>query len=68
MPILDGEGLDSWLEAMSRRNGLTFSTFLRVLGLSRHYLTRLLVSDLPSPCCASWRSAPVFQPAVLIRP
>ncbi|MET9683335.1 TniQ family protein [Streptomyces coeruleorubidus] len=47
MPILDGESLDSWLEAMGRRNGLTFSTFLRVLGLSRHYLTRLLVSDLP---------------------
>ncbi len=49
MPVLPGEGLDSWLEALGRRNGLTFSAFLRVLGLPRNYLTRSLVSDLPAP-------------------
>ncbi|MFJ5050366.1 TniQ family protein [Streptomyces sp. NPDC088719] len=48
MPLLPGEGLDSWLETLGRRNGLTFSAFLRVLGLPRHYLTRPLVSDLPT--------------------
>lgn len=48
MPILPGEGVDSWLEALSRRNGLTFSAFLRVLGLPPHSLTRPLVTDLPT--------------------
>ncbi|WP_128433219.1 TniQ family protein [Streptomyces cyaneus] len=48
IPILPGEGMDSWLEALSRRNGLTFSAFLRVLGLPRHSLTRPLVTDLPT--------------------
>lgn len=47
-PIVSGEGVDSWLEALSRRNGLTFCAFLRVLGLPRHYLTRPLVTDLPA--------------------
>lgn len=48
MTVLPGEGLDSWLEALGRRNGLTFSAFLRVLGLPRNYLTRSLVCDLPA--------------------
>ena len=47
IPILDDESLDSWLETLSRRNALTFSAFLRILGLPRHYITRMLVSDLP---------------------
>ncbi|WP_331745647.1 TniQ family protein [Streptomyces virginiae] len=47
IPILDGESLDSWLETLGRRNGLTLSAFLRVLGMPRHHLTRLLVSAPP---------------------
>lgn len=47
IPILDGESLDSWLETLGRRNGLTFSAFLRILGLPGHYHTRSMVSDLP---------------------
>lgn len=47
IPILDGESLDSWLETLGRRNGLTFSAFLRILGLPGRYLTRSVVSDLP---------------------
>ncbi|GGW90328.1 TniQ family protein [Streptomyces lomondensis] len=48
LPILPGEGVDSWLEALSRRNGMPLSAFLRVLGLPRHSLTRPLVTDLPT--------------------
>ncbi|WP_329620117.1 TniQ family protein [Streptomyces sp. NBC_01255] len=47
IPILDGESLDSWLETLGRRNGLTFSAFLRILGLPGNYFTRSMVSDLP---------------------
>ncbi|AVH54829.1 MULTISPECIES: TniQ family protein [Streptomyces] len=46
--ILPGEGLDSWLEALARRNGLTFPGFLSVLGLPRDYMTRRLVTGIAS--------------------
>ncbi|MFE1836474.1 TniQ family protein [Streptomyces sviceus] len=46
--ILPGEGLHSWLEALARRNGLTFPGFLSVLGLPRDYMTRRLVTGIAS--------------------
>nr|WP_238350852.1 TniQ family protein [Kribbella shirazensis] len=47
VPVLPGESLDSWLEALARRNGLTLTAFLRVLGITPGYYTRQLVTDLP---------------------
>lgn len=44
--ILPGEGLDSWLEALARRNGLTLGGFLSVLGLPRDYVTRRLITGI----------------------
>ncbi|MEU4347054.1 TniQ family protein [Streptomyces sp. NPDC023838] len=45
--ILEDEGLDSWLEALARRNGVSLSAFVSALGLSRGMFTRTLVTGLP---------------------
>ncbi|MFF2378655.1 TniQ family protein [Streptomyces xiamenensis] len=43
---LPGESLDSWLEALARRNGLALRVMLSVLRLPRIFTTRLLVTSL----------------------
>lgn len=46
--ILPGEGLDSWLEALARRNGLTLTALLRVLGVPAPSRIGDLVTGLPA--------------------
>ncbi|MFL4492407.1 TniQ family protein [Streptomyces sp. VTCC 41912] len=43
---LPGEGLDSWLEALARRNGLPIQALLKVLHLPPFLATRSLVTSL----------------------
>ncbi|MFC1442813.1 TniQ family protein [Streptacidiphilus sp. N1-10] len=45
---LDGESLDSWLEALARRNDLSLRGLMAILGLpSNIYHIRPLITDLP---------------------
>ncbi|MFZ3492595.1 TniQ family protein [Streptomyces sp. 5.8] len=45
--VMPGEGLDSWVEALGRRYGITMATTLRTLGLPKTVLTRQLITSLP---------------------
>jgi|GEM_PF-953381 len=49
VPILAGESLDSWLEALARRNGLTIRRLLPVLGWRPPAATSGLVLGVPPP-------------------
>ncbi|MFF4427051.1 TniQ family protein [Streptomyces sp. NPDC001549] len=46
--VMAGEGLDSWVEALGRRYGMTMTTTLRMLGLPMTALTRQLITNLPA--------------------
>jgi hypothetical protein len=48
VPILPGESLDSWLEALARRNGMTVRALLPVLGWPAPRKKHSLVQDIPS--------------------
>jgi hypothetical protein len=49
VPITPGESLDSWLEALARRNGLTIGRLLPSLGWQApHFFSRLMV-NVPAP-------------------
>lgn len=45
--VQPGEGLDSWLQALGHRNGLSISALLSTFGLPRDPFTRHLVTKLP---------------------
>ncbi|MFF3154147.1 TniQ family protein [Streptomyces sp. NPDC057910] len=44
--LAPGEGIDSWLEALARRNGLALPALLTELGLPTPYLTSALFSSI----------------------
>lgn len=46
--LLPGESLDSWLETLARRNGLSLTPFLRLLQLPTDRPTRHLVTAVPA--------------------
>lgn len=49
VPILPGESLDSWLEAVAHRNGTTLPALLNELQVPTDGHPRGLVTDLPAP-------------------
>ncbi|MCC3318314.1 TniQ family protein [Nocardia africana] len=48
-PILDGEGLDSWIAALARRNQIPARELLRALGIDYPHLTNGQLLDHTSP-------------------
>ncbi|WP_103529211.1 TniQ family protein [Streptomyces sp. SM12] len=46
VPLLPGESLDSWLEALARRNGISLRSMLAFLGLRTPSYTRRLYTTL----------------------
>jgi hypothetical protein len=49
VPVTLGESLDSWLEALSRRNGLTIGRLLPALGWQTPHSFRQLLANVPTP-------------------
>ena len=49
VPVIPGESLDSWLEALARRNGLTISGLLPSLGWQAPHVFSRLVVNVPVP-------------------
>lgn len=48
VPVAPGEGIDSWLEALARRNGLSLRTLLTDFGLPTPSLTSTLFTSIMS--------------------
>jgi hypothetical protein len=48
VPLIPGESLDSWLEALARRNGLTISRLLPSLGWQAPHVFSRLVVNVPA--------------------
>ncbi|MFJ9902160.1 TniQ family protein [Streptomyces sp. NPDC101152] len=49
VPLAPGEGFDSWLEALARRNGISLRRLLAVLHLPAPNLTRALLISITAP-------------------
>jgi DNA-binding transcriptional ArsR family regulator len=49
VPVAPGESLDSWLEALARRNGLTISQLLPSVGWQPPHRASRLVMNIPPP-------------------
>ncbi|HEX9354502.1 MAG TPA: TniQ family protein [Streptosporangiaceae bacterium] len=49
VPVVPGEGLDSWLEALARRNGLSIGRLLPALGWQVPHTSSGLLLGIPAP-------------------
>ena len=67
VPIIPGESLDSWLETLARRNGLTVRELLRVLGWSVPRTRFSLVQGIPRKPFAASSASPGCRQGVSMR-
>ena len=66
VPIVPGEALDSWLEALARRHQVTVGALIAALGWPVPASPGGLVASIPGQGCAASSTRPGFPPGALM--